>query len=139
MLDLYKNIKLQRQKLGLTQSDLAKRLGYADKSMIAKIENGNIDLPQSKIVAFSDALNVTPNFLMGWEAESTHTNSQWGDDKANREYLEDKPELLELYNDIRGREDIYLLFDKVKDLDPKDVESILSVVQTIRNAKGFDD
>lgn len=139
MLDLYKNIKLQRQKLGLTQSDLAKRLGYADKSMIAKIENGNIDLPQSKIVAFSNALNVTPNFLMGWESESTHTNSQWGDDNANREYLEDNPELLELYNDIRGREDIYLLFDKVKDLDPKDVESILSVVQTIRNAKGFDD
>lgn len=67
MLNLYKNIKLQRQKLGLTQSDLVKRLGYADKSMIAKIENGNIDLPQSKIVAFANALNISPLLLMGWK------------------------------------------------------------------------
>lgn len=62
-----------------------------------------------------------------------------GDDQANREHLKDKPELLEIYNDIVSRDEVYILFDKVKDLDPKDVESILSVVQTIRNARGFDD
>lgn len=135
MLDLYKNIKYQRQKLGLTQTDLAKKLGYADKSMIAKIENGKIDLPQSKIVAFAKALDVTPHFLMGWEKD---VHSQWGDDEANIEYLQDKPKLLELYNEIRDREDIYILFDKTKDLEPKDVESVLMFVQTIRNQRGLD-
>ena len=63
MLQLYKNIKNRRKELGMTQSELAKKLGYTDKSMISKIENGAIDLPQSKIIAFA------PSDLMGWEDE----------------------------------------------------------------------
>ena len=41
MLQLYKNIKKRRLELQLTQTDLATKLGYADKSMIAKIEKIN--------------------------------------------------------------------------------------------------
>ena len=70
MLTLYKNIKERRLSLGLTQSELAERLGYADKSMIAKIEAGGIDLSQSKIVAFAEALNCSPSILMGWTEEN---------------------------------------------------------------------
>lgn len=69
MLDLYKNIKKRRLELELTQSDLAQRLGYSDKSMIAKIEKGAIDLPQSKITAFAKALNTSEIELMGWDSE----------------------------------------------------------------------
>ena len=69
MLDLYKNIKKARQDLNLTQSELANRTGYADKSMIAKIESGKVDLPQSKIELFASALNTTPRHLMGWDTK----------------------------------------------------------------------
>ncbi len=75
MLELYKNIKRRRQQLKMTQTDLALKMGYADKSMIAKIEKGNVDLPQSKILAFANVLETTPSELMGWdyETESTET------------------------------------------------------------------
>lgn len=75
MLKLYKNIKRRRQQLKMTQTDLALKMGYADKSMIAKIEKGNVDLPQSKILAFANVLETTPGELMGWdyEAEPTET------------------------------------------------------------------
>ena len=43
MLDLYINIRNRRKELGLTQAELAEKLGYADKSMIAKIEKGSVD------------------------------------------------------------------------------------------------
>ena len=33
---IHKNIKSRRKELKMTQSDLAEKLGYADKSMIAK-------------------------------------------------------------------------------------------------------
>ena len=71
MLELYKNIKKQRLSLSMTQTELAKKLGYADKSMIAKIEKGTIDLPLSKIELFAEALETTPGELMGntWESE----------------------------------------------------------------------
>lgn len=71
MLELYKNIKKRRLELNMTQTDLAKAMGYADKSMIAKIEKGIVDLPLSKIELFADALNTSPSELMGdtWENE----------------------------------------------------------------------
>lgn len=70
MLQLYKNIKNRRTELHLTQSELADRMGYADKSMIAKIEKGLVDLPQSKILAFAEALKTPPSYLMGWDEDN---------------------------------------------------------------------
>lgn len=74
MLELYRNIKKQRQQLNLTQTELAQKLGYADKSMIAKIEKGQVDLPQSKIIAFADALETTPGLLMGWNEPNSQND-----------------------------------------------------------------
>ena len=73
MLALYTNIKERRNRLNLTQTDLANKLGYADKSMIAKIEKGQIDLPQSKIFAFAKALDTTPSALMGLDGVSPNS------------------------------------------------------------------
>lgn len=75
MLELYKNIKRRRQQLKMTQTDLALKMGYADKSMIAKIEKGNVDLPLSKILAFANALETTPGELMGWDYETEATET----------------------------------------------------------------
>lgn len=69
MLKLYENIKVCRKAAKLTQEELARRTGYTDRSSIARIEKGEIDLPQSKIKQFAEALGVTPGHLMGWDAE----------------------------------------------------------------------
>ena len=71
-MELYANIKKRRKELGLTQSELARRVGYKDKTAIAHIEKGDIDLPQSKIVAFADALNTTPGDLLGEVEKETN-------------------------------------------------------------------
>jgi len=70
MLDLYKNIKKRRQELHMTQTELAEKTGYTNKSSIASIEAGKIDLPQSKILQFADALECTPSELLGWTGDS---------------------------------------------------------------------
>lgn len=66
---IHKNIKSRRKELKMTQSELAEKLGYADKSMIAKIEAGIVDLPQSRIEAFAAALDTTKEALTGWTEE----------------------------------------------------------------------
>lgn len=63
---LYENIKRLRKERKLSQEDLAKLTGYTDRSSIAKIERGEVDLNQSKIQAFANAFNVTPQYLMGY-------------------------------------------------------------------------
>ena len=69
MLKVGERIKECREKLGLTQDELAQITGYKSRSSINKIEKGGNDLPQSKIVAFAKALKTTPAYLMGWEDE----------------------------------------------------------------------
>lgn len=62
-------IKVRRKELQLSQRDLAERMGYSNHSTIARIEAGTVDLPQSRIIQFAEALGVTPGHLMGWNAE----------------------------------------------------------------------
>ena len=73
MLRLYINIKERRRDLGLSQEELAKKVGYRDRTSIAKIEAGEVDLSQSRIDAFAQALETTPAYLMGWDDEETQT------------------------------------------------------------------
>lgn len=67
-------IKSLRENKELSQSQLAELVGYKDKTSIAKIEAGKVDLPQSKILAFSKALNVTPSFLLNSDSDKPESN-----------------------------------------------------------------
>ncbi len=75
---LYTNIKKLRKQAKMSQEDLAKRVGYTDRSSIAKIESGEVDLSQSKIKAFADVFNVTPQYLMGYDQPSENANPPEG-------------------------------------------------------------
>lgn len=75
MLDVYKRIRELRVAAGLSQEELAKRTGYTDRSSIAKIEAGKVDLTQSKIVAFAKALDTTTSYLMSGMSEPAETDS----------------------------------------------------------------
>jgi repressor LexA len=63
--DTHENIKRLRKLRGYSQEELARMVGYTDRSSIAKIESGGVDLSQSKITAFALALGVTPGQIMG--------------------------------------------------------------------------
>ena len=67
MADIGKRIKARREQLNITQEELANKLGYKNKSTIAKIENGTNDIVQSKVKEFAFALETTIAYLMDWE------------------------------------------------------------------------
>lgn len=69
MTNIGKKICDRRKELGMTQEELAKKMGYKSKSTINKIENGTNDIPQSKVVRFAEALETTVGDLMGWKEE----------------------------------------------------------------------
>ena len=74
MLELYTNIRKARLDAGMTQAELAKRAGYTDRSSIAKIEKGMIDIPQSKIEIIAEALGVSARDLMGYDGTTDSPN-----------------------------------------------------------------
>lgn len=58
-------IKMKRVELGLTQEELAEKLGL-QKSAIAKYENGRVEnIKRSVLKKMSELFNCSPSFLMG--------------------------------------------------------------------------
>lgn len=70
MADIGKKIREKREAIGMTQEELASKLGYKNKSSIAKIETGTNDIVQSKVVEFAKVLNTSVSYLMGWDEPS---------------------------------------------------------------------
>lgn len=68
-MDIGERIRRRREELGLSQSELARRVGYTSRSTINKIEKDAHGISQEKIVAIAKALRTTPSYLMGWEDE----------------------------------------------------------------------
>lgn len=62
---IYQRIKNLRESKGLTQQELAEKVGFKTASAVNKIELGLRDINQSKILAFAQALGVSPGELMG--------------------------------------------------------------------------
>lgn len=77
-MDIYQRIRNRREELGMSQDDLAQKMGYKSRSSINKIEMGLNDISQSKVVAFAEALDTTPAYLMGWEVTSKPTEGPPG-------------------------------------------------------------
>ncbi len=113
MEQIYKNIRMRRRELGLTQSELAEKLGYADKSMITKIEAGKVDLSRSKILAFAAALNTTPSWLMGWDEEDL-----------------DKAAILQrIYEESR------ILFDAAEEATPEEIQKAAEYLAFLKSQR----
>lgn len=115
-MEFHKIIRSRRIALKMTQQELAQKLGYKSTSTIAKIESGENDIPQAKLVAFAEALNTTPADLMGFknvkpvQGESANT--------VTCTISKDKPQLEEM---IR----------KLDSLSEKDLNRVISVIKPL--------
>lgn len=100
MLQLYKNIKMLREEKGLSQDELAKLCGYTSRSSIAKIEKGEVDLQNSKILLFANALGTTPGKLMGLTDFDTKKTTTIAAHFDGDDFTEDELEDIRAYADF---------------------------------------
>ena len=78
----------RRLQLGLTQEELAFRMGYKTKSAINKIELGINDVSQSKVVKFAEALHTSIAYLMDWQEEEKKTTDNDGLTEGQRKLMQ---------------------------------------------------
>ena len=111
MLTIGERIRNRRIELGMTQDELAKKLGYKSRASINKIELGKTDITQSRIEMFASVLETTPSYLMGWDDDPTEDY----DDEilADLQRLHDDPDLRMLLSATRrlSKEDIRMMAD----------------------------
>lgn len=64
-------IKKQRESLGLTQTELAKKVSVSKQTLYKYETNIVTNIPSDKIELISKILDCSPSYLMGWETEKT--------------------------------------------------------------------
>lgn len=67
-MDLANRVRQRREELGMSQEDLALRMGYSSRTSVNKIENGR-PCSQKIIARLAEALGVSIPYLMGWDEE----------------------------------------------------------------------
>lgn len=88
-------IKFVRESLNMSQEELAKKMGYKDRSSISKIEKSkDDDIYLDTIQRIAEILNCSPLYLMGWDNENDNKNRV----KEQR--------FVELYNQLTDSEKI---------------------------------
>ena len=76
-MDLAKKVKMRREQLGLSQEELALRMGYKSRSSINKIETGR-PVTQKIIARLAEALGVSIPYLMGWDEKPAEDLQEMG-------------------------------------------------------------
>lgn len=128
-------IRAEREKKGMTQEELAKKLGYNTRSAVHKIEQKS-SLPTKTLQKIADALDVSLAQLMGWNDEIHFEAEYKGEfdkfkaeieksllERNDAEYYENR-EVAELANRIRENSQLKALFDVQSDLGGDDLDAI---------------
>lgn len=105
-------IKERRLQIGISQQELANRVGYKNRSTISYIESGGNNFPISKVRQIADALRTTPEHLMGWE------------DADPKEQL-----LQDIYDKNK------ILFDAAADATPEQIQAAVDYINYLKGKR----
>ena len=121
-------IKNRREELKMSVDELAALINK-NRATVYRYEKGDIEsLPTTVLKPLAKALKTTPEYLMGWDEEKEDNLGEYGE---NIEYLsKNYPDLVGLYNQIHANEQLVILFDKAKKLEPEDLAQILKIIDT---------
>ena len=105
-------IKNRRIELGLTQEDLALRMGYKGKSSVCAAESCGDNVTTTKVKKFAAALGVSDRYLMGWE--------------------DDTEVLMDVTTGSEKTKKAVELYDRVMSLPPADQTALLTLLESLQ-------
>lgn len=69
-------IKQRRLELGMTQAELAEKMGYSGKTSVCMAEKGKDNITTTKVKKYADALGVSFRYLMGLDEQIEQVQKQ---------------------------------------------------------------
>ena len=126
-------IKRERTNRKISLDQLVNRInGLKTKSTLKRYENGISRIDMDTLKTICNALDINyVDVVNEAESKANYHNDSLGDYDKNIEYLsKDYPDFVELYNEIHANEQLVVLFDKAKKLEPEDLAQILKIIDT---------
>lgn len=132
-------IKELRTNLGLTQDELAKKIGYKSRATVNKIESGDREITQSMIKKFADALHVSPNVIMGWEDLPNANNSEISPETVETASMiheaENTEEIIDIVETVIEDDDYRAIVTASKELTPEEMKMVRAMIEGLVNKK----
>ena len=102
-------IKRRRKELGLSQSELASRLGYKDHSTLAKVETGVNDITIDTLFKYAKALDISATDLLRYSLDEAE-----GIYRLDSDYLPTFPNIhdCKVERIIVGKDSFSLVFER---------------------------
>lgn len=118
-------IKIRREELGLSQTDLAKRIGLSGKTSISRMETSGDRVTLKNVEKCAKALNCSISYLLGYEDNKETSNNDTNDYYINENTLKTAQM-------IRDNKELGLLFDAAKDASPEDLMTIQTMLLALK-------
>lgn len=124
MIKLSERIKFVREKLGISQSVLAKELGLESPMAISSYESGKTEPDISKLIKLSKMANVTLDWLLTGEGEMKRG------ERSERPHIAAEPAVAYNVRDVDMQEIVGFLKE-----NPVDKKVILKLIKSKKMAK----
>lgn len=111
-------VRKYRTEREMTLQELADKCGYTSRASINKIENGEVDVPTSKVQLIADALGVSPLDLMGKR------------DEPDSYYLNE--ETAQIAQQIYEDKELRALFDAARGADPEALQAAQAMLKVLK-------
>lgn len=115
-------VKKLRNEKGLSQEELAQKLGYKHKTSISKIESNNRRLTQPKIQAIAEVFGISPSELLLGTT----------DDEIPTHYTAEEEELQEYLEELKNRPEMKMLFKTAKNSTKEDIEKTVKIIEALK-------
>ena len=120
-------IKVLREKFGLTQEELAEKLGTTKQTIFKYETNVITNIPSDKIEKMAELFGVSPAYLMGWDEDQTSGQNEGY-------YFDD--EAAELAQQIYEDPELRVLLKAKRDLSKDDMEVIVNMIKALQAKDG---
>jgi len=127
---LGKNIRYLRKKRGLSQEQLADKLGYKSFTTIQKWESGVAEPSVMVVKKLADMFNVNMVNMTTVDIEAQENGNQLGKKKSSGYYVDG--ETAEVAQKIMDNPELKLLFEDAANTWPEDLETVHQMLLALK-------
>ncbi|MCL4441152.1 MAG: helix-turn-helix domain-containing protein [Firmicutes bacterium] len=117
-----------REENGLTQEELSIKIGIS-RAALSHYEKNRRQPDYDTIRKLADFFGVSVDYVLG------HTNIRETPEKVIDNALQDDPELMAIWLEIKNREDLQSLFREVKPMTPENVKKVIRIIKALEEEK----
>lgn len=127
-------LKQARKHAKLTQNEVSLKTSI-NRATLANWEVGRTEPDTNTLSRLADLYNVSLDYLFGktnelYSYENTNNNNK---QQITDMLKNDDQELLEFWNTLKEREDLFLLFKQVRGLDKDDIKRVIRIIKAIED------